>query len=86
MFSAVSSWLGGTGPEEENEKTDKKEVESDDQQENKENTNKDDATKETTADTEIPNITQMGEKTFSAAKEWGGMLNLLVHCQHLRLI
>ena len=72
MFNAVSSWLGGTGPEEENEKTDQKVTEDSDQQENKENTNKDGDTKETTEHTEVPNITQMGEKTFSAAKEWGG--------------
>ncbi len=85
MFSAVTSWLGGTKPDYEvaQREGDKEnpEVQDKDQTEKKDDvTEKKDETAEKAEGSEsagphidFSNIGEVGEKTISAAKEWGGM-------------
>ena len=78
MFSTVTSWLGGTKPDYEvSTKEEKKEIGAEDEGQETTDEKKevsDEANKKTKEGPQMPNISDVGEKTLTAAKEWGGKL------------
>ncbi len=75
MFSAVKSWLGGTQPDYEVSPREVETGNSDQKEEpGTESENKDGSAPENKDEsgTQVPNIGEVGEKTLTAAKEWGG--------------